>query len=595
MKKIFTYLRKTVLIAVALSILLSMVGAVGAQKYDPTQGIRSSYYQIDQGMIRGIAPGTTAEKLCKVCVPTGLTPQAGELRTGMTLSSEHASLTVVVTADLNGDGKVTITDLLMLKSFLLGQQLSATALAAGDVNYDTKVTITDFLRIKANLLGLEGISAGWSDGAQPQTPLMLLVPGQSAAWQVQAASFESADGTIAAVDAAGTVTAQAQEGTAFVYALDDQGQVLDAVLVTVLNEPLTVTVGQSSHRLIVGNRLNLTAQLSHPVQAQITWTSSNADVAAVDGNGTVKAIKAGTAVITASLPNGSKAEVSLTVASPITAVNTERTLYKIKPGASKKLALQLTPAGEEEVFTWTSSDPAIAQVSDDGTVTGVTYGTVRITATGKYSGLSASCDVKICDVKQVAMTFDDGPSTQTGKLLDFLKENDLRVTFFLVGNRMSTYSDTLKREAAEGHEIGYHSYAHQQQTGLSSAQITGDFNKSNQILKDLTGKEFTVWRTPGGGYNDRVLAAVPVPHILWSVDTYDWKNRNASAVYSSIINHASDGSIILMHDLYGTTVDGAISAMKQMQAGDYEFVTVTELLSRNGTPPQASTTYFRGP
>lgn len=595
MKIIFTYLRRAVVLAIALSVLLSVVGAVGAQKYDPAQGIRSSYYQIDQGMIRGIAPGTTAEKLGKVCVPAGLAPKTGVAHTGMTLSSEHSSLTVVVTADLNGDGKVSITDLLMLKSFLLGQQLPAAALAAGDVNYDTKVTITDFLRIKANLLGMEGISAGWTEGTRAQTPLMLLIPGQSVAWQTRAVSFESTNAAIAAVDAAGTVTAQTQEGTAFVYALDDRGQVLDTVLVTVLNEPLTVTVGQSSHRLISGRTLNLTAQLSHPVQTQITWTSSNTDVASVDGNGTVKAVKAGTAVITASLPNGSKAEVSLTVASPITGVNIQRTLYKIKPGASKKLALQLTPAGEEEVFTWTSSDPSVAKVSGDGTVTGVKYGTVKITASGKYSGLTASCDVKICDVKQVAMTFDDGPSNQTGKLLDFLKANNLRVTFFLVGNRMGSYRQTLQREAAEGHEIGYHSYAHQQQTGLSSAQITGDFHKSNQILKDLTGKEFTVWRTPGGGYNDRVLAAVPVPHILWSVDTLDWKSRNAASVYNSIMNHAKDGSIILLHDLYSSSVDGAIKAMTQMQAGDYEFVTVTELLSRNGTPPKASTTYYRGP
>ena len=193
------------------------------------------------------------------------------------------------------------------------------------------------------------------------------------------------------------------------------------------------------------------------------------------------------------------------------------------------------------------------------------------------------------------MTFDDGPATHTTRLLDFLKANDLRVTFFMVGDRMSSFPDTVKREAAEGHELGYHSYAHQQQTSLSSAQIKSDFDKSNQYLKKLTGREFTVWRTPGGGYNDRVLQAVPVPHIMWSVDTLDWKYRNATTVRNSILNNAKDGSIILLHDLHGTSVDGAISAMIQMQAGDYEFVTVTELLSRKGTSPKGSTTYFRGP
>lgn len=594
MKKFLVILRNAVIVALIFSFLISAVGAVAL--YDPAQeGILSSYYQIDQGMVRGIAPGTTAEKLSKVCLPAGLTPQTGLLYTGMQLTDGTSALTVVVTGDLNGDGKVTLTDFLQVKLYLLGQALPATGAAAGDVNYDGKVTITDFLRIKSNLLGMEGIGAGWVAGTAPQNPLLLLVPGQSTSWSAQGVSFETGDPAVAIVDAAGTITAQAQEGTVFVYAKDDQGQVLDRILVTVLNDPLTVSIGQASHRLITGRTLTLSAQLNHPVSAPVTWTSSDAAVASVDGNGVVTAQKVGTAVITASLPNGSKAEATVTVAAPITAVNTERTLYKIKPGASRKIPLQLQPAGEEEVFQWTSSDPNIAKVAEDGTVTGVNHGTVTITATGKYSGLQASCQVKVCNVKQVAMTFDDGPSAQTGRLLDFLKQNDIRVTFFVVGNRMSSYSDTLKREAAEGHEMGYHSYAHQQQTGLSSAQIKSDFDKANQYLKSLTGREFTVWRTPGGGYNDRVLQALPLPHIMWSVDTLDWKNRNATSVRNAILNNAKDGSIVLMHDLYGTTVDGAISAMQQMQAGDYAFVTVTELLSRNGTPPKASTTYFRGP
>ena len=594
MKKVLAFLRNVVVTALIFSFLISAAGAVAL--YDPAnEGILSSYYQIDQGMIRGIAPGTTAEKLSKVCLPAGLSPQTGALHTGMQFTNGSASLTVVVTGDLNGDGNVSITDLLVLKSALLGQALPVTGAAAGDVNYDGNVTITDFLRIKSNLLGMEGIGAGWVAGTAPQNPLMLLIPGQSASWPAQCASFETGDSAVAVVDAAGIITAQAQEGTTFVYAKDDQGQILDRMLVTVLNDPLTVSIGQSSHRLITGRTLTLSAQLNHPVSAPITWTSSDGAVASVDGNGTVTAQKVGTAVITASLPNGSKAETTVTVAAPITAVNTERTLYKIKPGASKKIPLHMQPAGEEEVFQWTSSDPNVAKVAEDGTVTGVNHGTVTITATGKYSGLQASCQVKICDVKQVALTFDDGPSAQTGRLLDFLKQNDIRVTFFVVGNRMSSYADTLKREAAEGHEMGFHSYAHQQQTGLSSAQIKSDFDKANQYLKSLTGREFTVWRTPGGGYNDRVLQALPLPHIMWSVDTLDWKNRNAASVRNSILNNAKDGSIVLMHDLYGTTVDGAISAMQQMQAGDYEFVTVTELLSRNGTPPKASTTYFRGP
>jgi len=161
-----------------------------------------------------------------------------------------------------------------------------------------------------------------------------------------------------------------------------------------------------------------------------------------------------------------------------------------------------------------------------------------------------------------------------------------------VGNRMNSYSSIVKREAAEGHEIGYHSYAHAMQTGLSSEQIISDFQKSDEILYNLTGRHFTLWRTPGGSYSDRVVSCVPLPHIMWNEDTLDWKHRNTYSVYSAIINRANDGDIILMHDLYTSTVDGSIMAMEQMLKGDYEFLTVTELLSRDGTPPENSKTYF---
>ena len=128
---------------------------------------------------------------------------------------------------------------------------------------------------------------------------------------------------------------------------------------------------------------------------------------------------------------------------------------------------------------------------------------------------------------------------------------------------------------------------------MTAKQIKDDFEKSNKLLKELTGAEFTLWRTPGGNYDDRVLNALALPHIMWSVDTQDWKNRNSYSVYVSVKN-AKDGDIVLMHDLYSSTVAGTIQALEEMQAGDYEFVTVTELLSRDGTPPEPSKSYSRG-
>ena len=249
----------------------------------------------------------------------------------------------------------------------------------------------------------------------------------------------------------------------------------------------------------------------------------------------------------------------------------------------------------KETLTWKSSDTSIAKVSSAGVVTGLQKGTATITVTGKTTGIQATCKVVVGRSKQIALTFDDGPSSHTSRLLDYLEDNeDIKVTFFMVGNRINSYKTSVKRMAEQGHELGYHSYTHKTQTGLSSSQIRSDYNKSNKIIKNLTGQGFTVWRTPGGSYNSRVLQSVPLPHIMWSVDTRDWETKNATKVYNSIMNNAKDGAIILLHDLHGTSVDGAIKAMKKLKAQGYEFVTVTELLSRDGTPPTAGSSYSKG-
>ena len=268
--------------------------------------------------------------------------------------------------------------------------------------------------------------------------------------------------------------------------------------------------------------------------------------------------------------------------------------YELPAGGEKDLAKQLSFSAKETI-DWSSSDTTVAKVSSSGVVTGLKKGTATITATGSRTGIQATCKVQVGKTKQIALTFDDGPSKHTARLLDYLEDHDeVKVTFFMVGNRINSYKTSVRRMASQGHELGYHSYAHKTQTDLSNSKISSDYKKSDKILKDLTGQSFTVWRTPGGSYNSRVLKNVPLPHILWSVDTRDWESKNATKVYNSIMNNAKDGAIILLHDLHGTSVDGAIKAINKLLDQGYEFVTVTELLSRDGTPPKAGSTYRKG-
>lgn len=567
---------------------------VGATAYDPgSDDIVSSYYHIDyeKGYILGIAPGTPASHLLSVCLPGDCALSQQDLATGVALTSGAHALTVIISGDLNGDGCVTITDMLMQKSAILGGELSPTATAAGDVNYDGAVTITDFLQVKSTLLGLSSISAGQPQGTTAD-PVILLTPGTSQTWySSDAVSYYCDNPSVAAIDDSGTVTGIAI-GSAFLYALDQERNALSRIMVSVLEQPLTVSLDVSRQAMTPGQSLTLTPRFNHPVSCALTWTTSDEAVVTVSADGTLTAQTFGSATVTATAANGSCAEVFINVAPPLESLSFDRELYKVKPGNYRHPKLTIVPGDTGEEIIWTSSDPSIAEVSDDGTVFGVDYGDVTITATGKHTGLAASCTVSVCDVRQVAITFDDGPGGNTDWLLDYLKNHNIQATFFLIGNLISRYPDTVIRQVSEGHEIGYHSYKHENHLRLSSDQIISDFNSSNAMLRDLTGSEFTLWRSPGGNYDQRVLNCISLPHIYWSVDTRDWESRNANAIYWQIVNNTVDGSIVLMHDIYGSTVEGAIRGLDALMAAGYEFLTVSELLARDGEPAQNCVNYY---
>jgi len=564
--------------------------------YDPAnEGILSSYYYVDRekGFITGIAPGTTADHLLSVCLPNDLALSQDTVATGTLLTSGSCMVTAIVTGDVNGDGAVTITDLLMIKSAILGEPLSETASAAADVNYDGSITITDFLQVKSNLLGLSAITSGWPLGATATGDPILLSPGTSQLWKggEGTASYTCDNPAIATVDTDGRITGVTL-GSTLVYALNGEGVVISRVMVSVLSAPLTISLDRDSLSLTPSQSATISASLSHPIAAAVSWSSSNEAIATVTTDGTVTAHSFGNTVISATLANGSSEQVAVTVAPPLTSLAFERPVYKVRPGNFRFPKLVGNPTATGEEIIWTSSDTSIASVSTNGTVSGISNGTVTITATGKYTGLTANCEVCVCNVHQMAITFDDGPSGNTCQLLDYLKSRNIPATFFLVGNMIEYNQEAVIREAAEGHEIGYHSYAHQNQKALTSEQITQDFDRTNQILMELTGKRFTLWRSPGGSYDQRVLDCIPLPHIFWSVDTHDWQSLNADAVYQEIVNNSWDGSIILLHDLYGSSVQGAMRAMDTLISSGFEFLTVTELLSRDGTPPENCVNYY---
>lgn len=185
----------------------------------------------------------------------------------------------------------------------------------------------------------------------------------------------------------------------------------------------------------------------------------------------------------------------------------------------------------------------------------------------------------------VALTFDDGPSGVTARILDSLEAHGARATFYMVGNRMNSYPDTIRRMTALGCEMGNHTWNHTYLTSLSAEGIHGNLNQLDTALQNIVGVRCLTMRPPGGYISEaskQALASYGVPAIMWSIDTLDWKTRNAQSTINSVLSRVRDGDIILMHDLYGATADAAAVLIPELINRGYQLVTVSELAAHRG-------------
>ena len=186
------------------------------------------------------------------------------------------------------------------------------------------------------------------------------------------------------------------------------------------------------------------------------------------------------------------------------------------------------------------------------------------------------------DKKMVALTYDDGPSVYTPKVLDTLEKYDAVATFFVVGNRVATYDEAVERAFDMGCEIGNHTYEHKTITKISQSEVKRQISKSNTAVKKVTGKNPVVMRPPGGAINNTTRSLVGMPSILWSVDTRDWQTRNAAKTERAVLDHVKDGDIVLMHDLYGSTAEASKIIIPALIDRGYQLVTVSELAECRG-------------
>lgn len=190
----------------------------------------------------------------------------------------------------------------------------------------------------------------------------------------------------------------------------------------------------------------------------------------------------------------------------------------------------------------------------------------------------APVELTVPDAPLIALTFDDGPDrTTTTQLLDGLAQRGVRATFFVVGEMVPGKEDLIARMAAEGHQIGIHSYDHVRLTGLSTADFQAQVDRTGELLGELTGQERFCIRPPYGMVDAGVEKKAPSALILWSVDPEDWKYKDAARVASHVVSHAADGDIILLHDIYPTSVEAALDIVDVLHQRGFLFVTVEEL------------------
>lgn len=185
------------------------------------------------------------------------------------------------------------------------------------------------------------------------------------------------------------------------------------------------------------------------------------------------------------------------------------------------------------------------------------------------------------DSKMIALTFDDGPSKYTEEILNILKKNDCNATFFVLGNKVSIYSNLLIESINNGNEIGNHSYNHKWMIKLNEKDLENQISKTQDIIKEYTGYTPTLIRPTYGSLNDRIKKISSLDIVLWNVDTLDWKYKNPNKIVENATKKLKDGNIILMHDTHKQTLEALPKILEIIQKNGYTCVTISELKEAN--------------
>ena len=304
------------------------------------------------------------------------------------------------------------------------------------------------------------------------------------------------------------------------------------------------------------------------------------------------------------------------------------TSAELELGASISVKASVWPSNAVDTrVSYSSSDPSVASIDASGKITALSHGKAYITAkstddahkaitvitvkakpagtalpkatvqtlSGSYTtGLKPIVTGRVIDPNKpmVAITYDDGPRPKsTNRILDCLEKYGVAATFFELGYLAKAYPDCIRREVAIGCEVANHSWDHPNLATLSGSGVASQINSTNDTIFNICGVKPKLLRPPYGSYNQTVRNNAGLPLIIWSIDTLDWKYRDASYVTSVIKNEVTDGSVILMHSIYDSTAAATEAIVPWLISKGYQIVTVSELAEARGIDLQNGGAY----
>ncbi len=193
----------------------------------------------------------------------------------------------------------------------------------------------------------------------------------------------------------------------------------------------------------------------------------------------------------------------------------------------------------------------------------------------------------------IALTFDDSPNgAVTERLLDGLAARGAHVTFFLIGEQIEGQEALVRRMAAEGHQVGNHTWTHRR-LDTSGAVGARELRRTEEALERVLGGSGYWVRPPWGFASAETLREADAPLLYWSLDTEDWRLPGTETVVRRILDAATDGDVVLLHDSYEDSVDAALAVIDELSARGFAFVTAEELFARAGVAPERGCLYCR--